>query len=211
MQMTLSNAWNFILIPISLKYCSFGSNWQVSIGSGNNLASSKWHAFTWTRVDHDICHHMASLGHNESVNQWDKINSWSDPRSHQLFWMTSSFSQSLMASYTWEDYMFQSFQSPLWLLMAWPSAVTGMTRLGCCVYTGPSLDRPNFILFFFIFLFFKFYITPYLICWNIPECDLKHETKNKPRLCKCMWIIVFPIKTKLCISVSLYFSTPQPI
>ena len=71
--------WNFInekfciLIQISLKFCSWGSNWQkVSIGSGNDLAQNRQQAITRTNVDRRI---YAALGGVMSYqSKWHEIS-----------------------------------------------------------------------------------------------------------------------------------------
>ena len=52
--------------PNFTDHCSSGSNYQWGrICSGNGLAPAGCHAITWTNINQDIWHHMASPGHNE--------------------------------------------------------------------------------------------------------------------------------------------------
>ena len=56
--------WNFIEV------CSWWRKWQqFSIGPVNGLAANSHQAITWANVDHNIRHHMVSLGHSELTCQ----------------------------------------------------------------------------------------------------------------------------------------------
>ena len=52
--------------------CFLGSSWQyVSIGSGNGLVLNRQQSITWSNIDSDLWHCVASVGHNELRHRVD--------------------------------------------------------------------------------------------------------------------------------------------
>ena len=63
------------------------STLEVSTGSGNGLVPIRHQAITWTNVDQDYWHHMASLAHNE-------LMLWFACLTHYFVWLSAPVGKS---------------------------------------------------------------------------------------------------------------------